>query len=162
MIITAPLPPTGDWWCKWGASSDGFFFNEQFFPHLLPPSESSNSVCTYSTGMTGTVHIEIVGLKTSECSPFPCDENRTCGLSGCYLSGKLNDAFRELEKVLKSVYGDRVDVTLTLIDDGAPDHIRTIIEREYPPIPMVLINGRITRIGRISLDRIKDEIEKEL
>jgi len=112
--------------------------------------------------MTGTVHVEIVGLKTSECSPFPCDEDRTCGLSGCYLSGKLNDAFTELEKVLKAAYGARVDLKLTLIDDGTPEHIRTIIEREYPPIPMVLVNGRITRIGRISLDRIKMEIEKEL
>jgi len=27
---------------------------------------------------------------------------------------------------------------------------------------MVLVNGRLTRIGRISLDRIKNEIEKEL
>jgi len=111
--------------------------------------------------MTGTVHIEIVGLKTSECSPFPCDENRTCGLSGCYLSGKLNDACRELENVLKAAYGDRVDLKLTLIDDGAPAHIRSILEQEYPPIPMVLVNGRITRIGRIALDRIKQEIEKE-
>ena len=96
--------------------------------------------------MTGTVHVEIVGLRTSECSPFPCNEDRTCGLSGCYLSGKLNDAFIELEKVLKAAYGARVELKLTLIDDGTPDHIRTIIEREYPPIPMVLVNGRITRI----------------
>ena len=113
-------------------------------------------------GMAGTVTVEIVGLKTSECSPFPCDENRTCGLTGCYLSGKLVDAFPELKKVLEKVYGDRVDVRLTLIDDGAPDHIRAIIEREYPPIPMVIVNGRITRIGRIALDRIKKEIDKEL
>lgn len=112
--------------------------------------------------MAGTVHIEIVGLKTSECSPFPCDENRTCGLSGCYLSGKLNDAFAELKKVLTESYGNRVDVRLTLVDDGAPDYIRTIIEKEYPPIPMVLVNGRVTRIGRIALDRIKAEIDKEL
>jgi hypothetical protein len=112
--------------------------------------------------MAGTVHVEIVGLKTSECSPFPCDENRTCGLSGCYLSGKLNDAFSELKKVLQASYGDRVDLKFTLIDDGVPDHIRTIIERDFPPIPMVLVNGRITRIGRISLDRIKKEIEKVL
>jgi hypothetical protein len=138
-----------------------------FRPDLLlqfsfPYPIAKNSRLSYSTGMTGTVHVEVVGLKTSECSPFPCDENRTCGLSGCYLSGKLNDAFRELEKVLKTAYGDRVDIKLTLIDDGVPDHIRTIIEREYPPIPMVLVNGRITRIGRISLDRIKNEIEKEL
>jgi hypothetical protein len=111
--------------------------------------------------MTGTVHIEIVGLKTSECSPFPCDENRTCGLSGCYLSGKLNDACTELEKVLKDIYGVRVDLKLTLVDDGVPEHIHAIIEREYPPLPMVLVNGKITRIGRISLDRIKKEIEKE-
>ena len=115
-----------------------------------------------STDMTGTVLVEIVGLKTSECSPFPCDENRTCGLFGCYLSGKLDNAYRELEKILKSIYGDRVDTKLTLIDDMVPDHIRTIIEREYPPIPMILVNGKLTRIGRISLDRIKKEIEKEL
>jgi hypothetical protein len=112
--------------------------------------------------MTGTVNVEVVGLKTSECSPFPCDEDRTCGLSGCYLSGKLNDAYRELEKVLKTVYGDRVITKLTLIDDGVPDHIRAILERDHPPLPMVIVNGRITRIGRISLDRIKNEIEKEL
>lgn len=113
-------------------------------------------------GMTGPVQVEIVGLKNSECSPFPCDENRTCGLSGCYLSGKLNDACRELGEVLKAVYGDRVNLKLTLIDNDVPDHIRAIIEQEYPPVPMVLVNGRITRIGRIALDRIKKEIEKEL
>jgi hypothetical protein len=112
--------------------------------------------------MAGTVTVEIVGLEASECSPFPCDENRTCGLTGCYLSGKLADAFPELRRVLEKFYGDRVDVRLTLIDNGAPDHIRAIIEQEFPPIPMVIVNGRITRIGRIALDRIKKEIEKEL
>jgi hypothetical protein len=113
-------------------------------------------------GMAGTVNIEVVGLKTSECSPFPCDENRTCGLEGCYHSGKLVDAFRELKKALQETYGNRVDVKLTLVDDGAPAYIKDIIERELPPIPMVLVNGRVTRIGRIALDRIKKEIEKEL
>jgi hypothetical protein len=113
-------------------------------------------------GMAGTVQIEIVGLKTSECSPFPCDENRTCGLEGCYHSGKLVDAFNELKKVLQKSYGDHVAISLTLLDDGVPDRIKAIIEREYPPIPMVLINGRVTKIGRITLDRIKTEIEKEL
>ncbi|MGD0080807.1 MAG: hypothetical protein ABSB80_09210 [Methanoregula sp.] len=112
--------------------------------------------------MAGTLRVEIVGLKTSECSPFPCDEDRTCGLSGCYLSGKLTDAFNELEKVLTETYGDRVEMKLTLLDGGAPDHIRAIIEKEYPPVPMVLVNGRVTKIGRITLDRIKREIEKEL
>jgi hypothetical protein len=112
--------------------------------------------------MKGTVLIEIVGLKNSECCPFPCDENRTCGLSGCFPTGKLLPAFEELKKVLVTEYGNRVDLKLTLLDDGTPDYIITIIETEYPPLPMVLVNGRLTRIGRISLDRIKKEIEKEL
>jgi hypothetical protein len=128
----------------------------------VPVTESSYSDRANCYGMAGTVHVEIVGLETSECSPFPCDENRTCGLSGCYLSGKLNDAYAELRKVLTETYGDRVDLILTLVDNGAPDYIRTIIEKEYPPIPMVLVNGRVTKIGRIALDRIKAEIEKEL
>lgn len=113
-------------------------------------------------GMAGTVTVEIVGLENSECSPFPCDEDRTCGLSGCYLSGKLVNAFPELKRVLDTAFGNRVDVRLTLIDNGVPDNIRAIIEREYPPIPMVIVNGRITRIGRIALDRIKKEIQEEL
>ncbi len=112
--------------------------------------------------MTVPVQIEIVGLKGSECSPFPCDENRTCGLTGCYLSGKLTNAFEELKRVLEKIYGDKVSLKLTLVDDGVPDHLRTIIERELPPIPMVLVNGRVTKIGRIALDRIKTEIDKEL
>jgi hypothetical protein len=112
--------------------------------------------------MKSPVTIEIVGLKTSECSPFPCDEDRTCGLTGCYLSGKLDAAYKELESVLRKIYGDRVTLKLTLIDNGTPEYIRTIIEKEFPPIPMVLVNGRVTKIGRISLDRIKADIEKEL
>jgi hypothetical protein len=115
-----------------------------------------------SNGMTGAVLIEIVGLKNSECSPFPCNEDRSCGLSGCFPSGTLTMAFEELKKILAAEYGNRVEVKLTLIDKETPDYIRTIIESEYPPLPMVLVNGRITPIGRISLERIKKEIEKEL
>jgi hypothetical protein len=111
--------------------------------------------------MTGPVLVEIVGLKNAECCPFPCDENRTCGLSGCYPSGKLDTSFEELKRVLKHEYSDRVELKLTLIDNGTPDYIRSIIETEFPPLPMILVSGRITRIGRISLDRIKKEIEKE-
>jgi hypothetical protein len=112
--------------------------------------------------MKSSVMVEIVGLKTSECSPFPCDEDRTCGLTGCYLKGKLTDAFEDLKQVLEKIYGDKVTVKLTLIDSYLPDHIRAIIERDHPPIPMVIVNGRVTKIGRIALDRIKSEIEKEL
>ena len=52
-----------------------------------------------------------------------------------------------------------MELRLTLIDDHVPDHIRAILEKDYPPIPMVLVNGKLTRIGRIALDRIKNEIE---
>jgi len=112
--------------------------------------------------MTGTVLIEIVGLKNAECCPFPCDENRTCGLSGCYPTGKLNEAFDELKKVLKNEYNDHVELKLTIIDNGAPGYIQKIIEKDFPPLPVILVNGCVTRIGRIALDRIKKEIEREL
>jgi hypothetical protein len=112
--------------------------------------------------MADTILVEVVGLKNSECSPFPCDAKRTCGLSGCYPKGTLTDAFLELKKVLAGQYGNRVECRLILIDDGAPEHIRKILATEYPPIPLFLVNGRLARIGRIALDRIKNEIEKDL
>jgi hypothetical protein len=112
--------------------------------------------------MTGTVLIEIVGLKNAECCPFPCDENRTCGLSGCHPTGKLNEAADELNKVLKNEYSDHVELKLTFIDNGAPGYIQKIIEKDFPPLPIILVNGRVTRIGRISLERIIKEIEREL
>jgi len=82
-------------------------------------------------------------------------------VSRVFPTGKLTAAYDEIKKVLEQEYGSRVDLKLTLIDDQTPDYIRKIIETEYPPLPMVLVNGRITRIGRISLDRIRKEIEKE-
>jgi len=112
--------------------------------------------------MSDPVTVEIVGLKYSSCSPFPCDADRTCGLSECHPSGKLTKAFDALKDVLAATYGDRVVAKLTLIDDEVPAHIRAILEKDYPPIPMILVNGRLTRIGRIALDRIKNEIEQSL
>ncbi|MFA5331121.1 MAG: hypothetical protein WC342_01975 [Methanoregula sp.] len=109
--------------------------------------------------MSNPVLVEIVGLKYSACSPFPCDAERSCGLSECYPSGTLAKAFEALKKELVAQYGDRVEVKLTLIDDNVPEHIRAILEKDYPPIPMILINGKLTRIGRIVLDRIKNEID---
>jgi hypothetical protein len=109
--------------------------------------------------MSNPVLVEIVGLTSSECSPFPCDENRTCGLSQCYPSGSLIKAYEALKTMIRETYDNRVEVKLTLIDDHVPDHIRAILEAEYPPIPMVLVNGKLTRIGRIAVDRIVNEIE---
>jgi hypothetical protein len=114
------------------------------------------------TGMAGTVKIEIIGLKNAECCPFPCDENRSCGLTACYPTGNLASAFEALAAELKKEYGERVETTLTLIDDDVPDYVKVLIETEYPPLPIVLVNKKLTRIGRIHLDRIKKEIERDL
>jgi hypothetical protein len=109
--------------------------------------------------MSDTILVEIVGLESSECSPFPCDADRTCGLSACYPSGRLVQAFDALRARLSETYGNHVEMKLTLIDEKVPDHIRAILEKDYPPIPMVLVNGKLTRIGRIAADRITAEIE---
>ena len=108
------------------------------------------------------VIVEIVGLMESECGPFPCDETRSCGLETCYPSNSLMDAISALRDELLADYGDRVEVQVTLIDEGMPDHIRKIIEERHPPIPIILVNGRLTSIGRISLGLIKEEIDYAL
>jgi len=112
--------------------------------------------------MTQTVKVEIVGFKDAECSPFPCTEERTCGLSDCHPTGKLTAAFDALQKTLVQRYGSRVTVGLTLLDEGTPPHIRAIVEAHHPALPMVIVNGRVTPVGRIALDRIIKEIEKDL
>ena len=112
--------------------------------------------------MAGIVTIEVIGLKDAECCPFPCDETRSCGLFACYPTGKLTSAFQALAAELKKEYGDRVDLKLTLVDDHVPDYVKKLIETDYPPLPMITINGKLTRIGRIAVDRIKKEIEREL
>jgi len=108
------------------------------------------------------VIVEIVGFMESECGPFPCDETRSCGLETCYPSNSLMDAIGALRDELLDLYGDRVEVKTTLLDEAMPDHIRTIIEERHPPIPIILVNGRLTSIGRVSLDLIKEEIEYAL
>jgi hypothetical protein len=112
--------------------------------------------------MTDPITIEIVGFKNAECSPFPCNEERTCGLADCYPTNKLTAAFDALEKVLRARYGDRVALSLTLLDGGVPERIRKIVEEHHPALPAVLVNGKVTPIGRIALERIVKEIEKNL
>jgi len=108
------------------------------------------------------VRIEIIGLKDLSCSPFPCDNTRSCGLYDCYPSGKLVVAFDVLATEIRSEYGGRVELQLTLIDDEIPPYIREIIEAQYPPLPIVLVNGRYVPMGRISLPLIQKEVERVL
>jgi hypothetical protein len=109
--------------------------------------------------MAAPVEIEIVGYSESECGPFPCDADRTCGLSACYPTGQFLKAAEGLREYLAVTYGGRVTVTVTLLDRGVPPRIREIIEARHPPVPMILVNGRVTSIGRISATRIIREIE---
>jgi len=112
--------------------------------------------------MSDPVNIEIAGFENADCSPFPCTEERTCGLVECYPTGKLAAAFNALKKVLMEEYGNKISLKLTLLDEGTPPHLRSIIETHHPALPMVIVNGRVTPIGRIALERIKKEIEKVL
>jgi hypothetical protein len=110
--------------------------------------------------MAALITIEIVGLKDSSCSPFPCDMTRSCGLYDCYPTGKLLPAYEALQSELGKEYGERVAVRLTLVDKEIPGYIREILESQYPPLPIILVNGKLTHIGRISLPLIQKEIEK--
>jgi hypothetical protein len=105
------------------------------------------------------IAVEVIGFSYSPCGPFPCDSERTCELVGCHPEGSLPEAFEELRTALTAEYGDRISVTLTLLDTGVPDRIKTIIETHYPPIPIILINGALAPVGRISLRHIRKELE---
>jgi hypothetical protein len=109
--------------------------------------------------MPDTLSIEIIGFSKSECGPFPCEPDRTCGLEECFPTGKFLAAVEALRHALAARYGERVTLTLTLLDDGVPERVKAIIERSHPPLPIVLLNGRVTPTGRISLTRIVREID---
>ena len=109
-----------------------------------------------------TVTVEIVGYRESECSPFPCNEERTCGLSACAPRGLLVPAVEALRTRLKEDFSDSITIQLTLLDEGVPDYIREIYESEHPAIPMVLINRKIIPVGRIAYQPIHDAVEKAL
>lgn len=109
--------------------------------------------------MVHGITIEVIGFRNSSCGPFPCDENRRCGLDTCHPTNSLVKAFESLSSSLDNLYGGRVSLNLTLLDEGVPDYVEEIIERQHPPLPIILINGRVTPIGRISLPLIKKEIE---
>ncbi len=112
--------------------------------------------------MPDPVSIEIIGFSEAECGPFPCDPDRTCGLDECFPSGDFLAAVDSLRQALSARYGNRVRVTVTLLDDGVPDRVRAIIEKSQPPLPIVLLNGRVTPIGRISFTRLSREIDSAL
>jgi hypothetical protein len=112
--------------------------------------------------MSDPVTIEIIGFEDSFCGPFPCDENRTCGLEKCAPSENLVQAYEALEEALSAQYGNRITLRLTLLDETIPDYVKEIVEEHHPPIPIVLVNGQVTPIGRVSLPLVQKELEKYL
>jgi len=112
--------------------------------------------------MADPLSLEIIGFSDAECGPFPCDPDRTCGLEECFPSGSFLKAVEALRRAITAKYGDRVIVILTLLDDGVPDRVKSIIERSHPPIPIILVEGKVTPIGRISFSRIARAIDTTL
>jgi len=112
--------------------------------------------------MAEYAEIEVIGFSYGSCSPFPCNEDRSCGLVACCPTEKLVEAVKALEEAVSREYGDKVGIKFTLLDDGVPDYVRAIITEHQPPLPIVLVNGKVTPIGRISLPQIKKEIEAVL
>jgi len=112
--------------------------------------------------MTEKITIEIVGYSDMECSPFPCDADRSCGLDGCAPTNALLPAVEALKKELMAEFGESVELTLTLIDDSVPNYIKGLYEREHPALPMILIQGTLAPIGRISLVPIVQAIRERM
>ncbi|HUU76589.1 MAG TPA: hypothetical protein VMW63_10975 [Methanoregulaceae archaeon] len=112
--------------------------------------------------MEDKITVEVIGMKDSSCSPFPCDMTRSCGLYDCHPTGRLVPAFEALADEIHKQYGGRVEMKLTLIDDDVPDYVQEIVADHYPPIPIILVNGKLVTMGRISLPMLQKEIEKRL
>jgi hypothetical protein len=106
--------------------------------------------------------LEVVGYKKSECSPFPCDENRTCGLISCAPSGELIVAYNALKMKIEEEYSGKIEMKLTLLDEEVPQYIKEIYENEHPAIPMILLNGEVLPVGRVSWTHIQDAISKKI
>ncbi|WAI02547.1 hypothetical protein OU421_00610 [Methanogenium organophilum] len=109
--------------------------------------------------MADMTEIEIIGFSDGACGPFPCDETRTCELSACAPSENLVKAFAALKDELEARYPD-VTLKLTLLDDEVPAYVVKIVEDHQPPLPIVLINGTLTPVGRISLPLITEQLER--
>jgi hypothetical protein len=98
--------------------------------------------------------ITIFGYAEAECGPFPCDEHRTCGLEECYPSGRFQEACAALGNALNRKYGGRTTLRVVLLDDGIPEEIRSLVEERHPAVPIVLVDGRLIPLGRVSFTHL--------
>lgn len=109
-----------------------------------------------------TVTVEVIGYTYRPCGPFPCDKDRTCGLEECFEKLTLQYAFPALKNALAEKYGDKVSLKLTSLDKEIPQHVVDIVRAEHPPLPIILINGKLVPVGTISVPKICEFIEPEL
>jgi hypothetical protein len=125
------------------------------FPWAVATIAMDKSTPDQYWGMKVPIEVIVFGYADADCGPFPCDDQRTCGLDDCYPGGKFQDACAALEKALKKAYGNRVSFRKVLLDDGIPESIRSLIEEHHPPVPIILVNGRLVPLGRISFAHLK-------
>jgi hypothetical protein len=105
------------------------------------------------------ITVEVVGYTYRPCGPFPCDAERSCGLSECYQKATLFFAFPALCDAFKEKYGDKVLVEQVPLDKGVPDRIKEIVRIAHPPLPIILINGKYVPVGAVSVPRISKHID---
>ncbi|MDU9376874.1 hypothetical protein McpSp1_15090 [Methanocorpusculaceae archaeon Sp1] len=108
------------------------------------------------------ITVEVVGYTYRPCGPFPCDTERSCGLETCFQKEKLSYAFPALADALKEKYGDTVSVELVALDKEIPDRIKELVRVEHPPLPIILVNGKLVPIGAVSVPRISECIDSLL
>lgn len=108
------------------------------------------------------VTVEVIGFTYRPCGPFPCDADRSCGLSECYEKEKLSFAFTALKKALLEKYGDKVEVVLVSLDAEIPEFVRDLVRAEHPPLPIILVNHKLVPVGAVSVPRISEYIDMVL
>ncbi|MDO5843710.1 MAG: hypothetical protein Q4Q53_01010 [Methanocorpusculum sp.] len=108
------------------------------------------------------VTVEVIGYTYRPCGPFPCDKDRSCGLTECFEKLTLQYAFPALEKALAEKYGDKVDVKLTPLDKEIPKYVVDLVREGHPPLPIILVNGKLVPVGTVSVPKISEFIDAVL
>ena len=108
------------------------------------------------------ISVEVIAYTYRPCGPFPCDADRSCGLVDCFEKETMTFAFPALEKALKEKYGDKVSVSLTSLDEGIPARVVELVRIDHPPLPIILVNGKVVPVGAISVPRISEYIDAAL
>lgn len=108
------------------------------------------------------VNVEVIGYTYRPCGPFPCDKDRSCGLEECFEKEKLSFAFPALQKALIEKYGSKVAVSLVSLDKEIPEFVKELVRENHPPLPIILVNGKLVPVGAVSVPKISEYIDAVL